>query len=191
MAIASLDETVKPRRFTVEEYYRMAEAGILEPEERLELLDGVIYVMSPIGSRHASNVHRLGFLLGRQLGDRAQVRFQSPIRLTDDSEPEPDLAIVTPRHDFYASGHPEPSDVFLLIEVMETSAAYDRGKKLRSYARAGIKEVWLVDLKRETVEICRQAEGDEYTERRVLGRGRNVACLAFPDLELAVNDILG
>jgi Uma2 family endonuclease len=191
MAIAILDDAVTPRRFTVEEYYRMAEAGILGPEERVELLDGVIYVMSPIGSRHASNVHRLGFLLGRLLGDRAQIRFQSPIRLTDDSEPEPDLAIVMPHDDFYESAHPQPADIFWLVEAMETSAAYDRGRKLRSYARAGIVEVWLVDLKRETVEVYRQPEGDEYTDRRVLRRGQSVSCLAFPDLELAVIDILG
>ncbi|MEO6810997.1 MAG: Uma2 family endonuclease [Isosphaeraceae bacterium] len=191
MAIVTLDEAVRPRRFTVDEYDRMAEAGILGPDERLELLDGVIYVMSPIGSRHAACVRRLSSLFHQGLAGRVIVSTQNPICLGLDEEPQPDLALLQLRADNYASAHPEASEILLLIEVMETSSPFDRGKKLRSYARAGVIEVWLVDLKRETVEICRQPEGDEYTERRVLSRGQNVACLAFPDLELAVNDILG
>lgn len=179
-----------PRRFTVAEYYRMAEVGILAPDERVELLDGEIIQVSPIGSRHAACVDRVNqlFIPARP---RAIVRVQGPIRLDDYSEPEPDLALLRPRADFYAMGHPGPADVFLIVEVMDTSAASDRTVKLALYARAGIAEVWLVDLNRGLVEVHRQPSAAGFGEILTFRRGQTVSPLAFPDLALDVDVILG
>jgi len=178
------------RRFTVAEYYRMAEVGILAPEERVELLDGEIIQVSPIGSRHAACVDRINRLL-IPAQPRAIVRVQGPIRLDDHSEPEPDLALLRPRPDFFATGHPGPADVFLIVEVMDTSAASDRTIKLALYARSGIAEVWLVDLNRGLIEVHRHPSAAGFGEVLILQRGQTLAPLAFPDLVLAVDAILG
>ncbi len=131
------------------------------------------------------------FPADRRARRRALIRVQGPIRLDDRSEPEPDLAILRPRPDFYSSGHPTPADVFFIVEVMDTTADYDRGVKLAIYARANIAEVWLIDLNRELVEVYRRPIGEIYTENRILPRGQVVAPGAFPDVELAVDAILG
>src|SRR5207247_3212709 len=140
------------RRFTVDEYYRMAETGILAEDDRVELLDGEIVEMSPIGPRHAATVTRLDHLFNRLVGDRAIVRAQNPVRLDGYSEPEPDIALVTPRADFYRAEHPTPRDILLIVEVADTSLRYDRHTKLPGYARAGVPEAWLVDLTADRVE---------------------------------------
>lgn len=179
------------RRFHVDEYYRMAEAGILQPDERVELIDGEIYAMCPIGDRHAGCVNCLTAEFSQQLGRRVVVSVQNPIRLTDLTEPEPDLAILRPKPDFYRSGHPGPDDVLLVIEVMDSSAPRDRGLKLDAYARSNIREVWLVDLGRELIEVHRRPVGGVFTNHQTRPRGETVTCEAFPDVELAVDDILG
>jgi Uma2 family endonuclease len=179
------------RRFNVDEYYRMADAGILRSDARVELIDGDIIVMSPIGIPHASCVDRLSRLIGRILGDRAFERVQGPIRLNQGAEPLPDLAIITPRADDYAKAHPGPGDVLFVIEVMDSSADYDRGVKLGLYARAGIPEVWLVDLNEDRVEAYRKPAGGKYDDARVLARGQSLAPEAFPDVALEVDAILG
>jgi Uma2 family endonuclease len=179
------------RRFSVSEYDRIAEAGILKPTERVELIDGEIIVMSPTGSRHAACVDRLSTWLHDLLKARAILRVQGPLRLDDLSEPEPDLVALRPRSDFYASGHPGAGDCYLVIEVCDSSASYDRGTKLPLYARAGVPEVWLVDLNRELVESYRGPLGELYTENRTLPRGQSLAPEAFPDVVLGVDAILG
>jgi Uma2 family endonuclease len=179
------------RRFSVSEYDRIAESGILKPTERVELIDGEIIVMSPTGSRHAACVDRLSTWLHDLLKARAILRVQGPLRLDDLSEPEPDLIALRPRSDFYASGHPGAGDCYLVIEVSETSASYDRGTKLPLYVRAGVPEVWLVDLNRELVESYRGPLGELYTENRTLPRGQSLAPEAFPDAVLGVDAILG
>lgn len=179
------------RRFSVDEFHRMAEAGILAREEHVELIEGELVMMSPMGSRHAAGVSRLSALLLPPLLGRALVRVQLPIRLDPRTEPEPDLAVARPRPDHFASEHPGAVDLLLLIEVMETSAPFDRGEKLELYARHNIPEVWLVDLIGEAVEVYRNPSGGRYTEIRIAPRGQEVAPSAFPDLALAVDAILG
>jgi Uma2 family endonuclease len=179
------------RRFNVSEYYRMAEVGILRRRERVELIDGDILVMCPIGNRHAGCVIRLTNLLAVTLAGRALVSAQNPFSIDDHNEPEPDLAVLTPRPDCYTSAHPSPEEILWLIEVMDTSAAYDRGKKLGLYARAGVREVWLVDLNRQVVEAYRRPVGEVYTESRVHARGQSFAPEVFPDVALGVDAILG
>jgi Uma2 family endonuclease len=178
-------------KFTVDEYYRMAEAGILTRGQRVALIEGEIVDMAPIGNRHAACVDRLthDFVLG--LGDRAIVRVQGPLRLHDYSEPEPDLIILRPRPDFYASQHPGPGDTLLIIEVADTTERYDRQVKVPLYARAGIPEVWLVDLTAGTVTLYREPGPAGYA-RAIIATGDEVLSpLAFPDLRLTAAHILG
>ncbi len=184
--------TVRPLRrlFTVAEYHRMAEAGILSEDDRVELLEGEIVTMSPIGSRHAACVARLTALLSGA-GRRAILWVQNPIRLGEHSEPQPDVALLKSRPDFYASSHPGPEDVLLVVEVAETSAATDREVKVPPYACSGIPEVWLVDLAEDQVEVFREPSARGYQDLRVLRRGDSLAPLLFPDLLLPVDTVLG
>ena len=178
-------------RFTVDDYYRMAQAGILDEDSRVELIDGDVIAMSPLGPSHAGEVDRLNRVFQRRVEDRAIVRVQNPVRLNPRSEPQPDLTLLRPRDDFYRTAHPEPADVLLLIEVMDSSASYDRGTKLGLYAREGIAEVWLIDLNGDRVEVYRRPDGERYADALICERGQAIAPLAFPDLRLEADDILG
>ena len=178
------------RRFTVGEYYRMAEAGILRPDERVELIEGEIVTMAAIGSRHASTVMRLNRLLASELGDRTLVLVQAPVRLSDLSEPEPDVALLRPRSDDYASAHPGPDDVLLIVEVAESTVAFDRGMKLRLYAAAGIPEYWIVDLADDRIEVYQQPGATGYRDVRRYRREDTLRAAAFPNVEMAVAAIL-
>jgi Uma2 family endonuclease len=142
-------------RLTVAEYYRMGETGILAPEARVELIEGEVIDMPPIGSPHAGTVNYLGHSLRLACGLQAIVSTQSPVFLDLHSEPQPDIALLRPRPDFYRSSHPTPADVFLIIEVAATSLAYDTQIKLPLYARHGVPEVWLVDLSNRQLIIHR------------------------------------
>mgnify|MGYP005848610191 CR=1 FL=1 len=187
----AVTELITRRRFTVDEYHRMAEAGILHEDDRVELLEGEIVEMSPIGWRHQGCVNRLTYWLIAALQDRAVVQPQGPIRLGPDSEPQPDLVVLRPRADFYAEGGPGPEDVLWLVEISDTSLRYDREVKVPLYGRYGIPEVWVVDLVEERVFVHRDPHpAAGYRSVRVLGRGARLAPQAFPDVELAVGDIL-
>ena len=131
---------VTRRRFTAEEYHQMAEAGILLEDDRVELIEGEIIELSPIGRHHASTLIRLNELFVRRFGDVALVSAQNPIRLSDDTEPQPDLALLRRRSDFYDAGLPRPEDILLGVEVADTSVAYDRRLKIPLYGRSGIAE---------------------------------------------------
>ena len=179
------------RRFTVHEYHRMGQVGILGEDDRLELLEGEIVEMAPIGSRHQAVVNRLTRLVSNWLGDSAVVSVQGPVRLEDHSEPQPDLMLLRSRADFYASNHPGPGDVLLLVEVSDTSTEYDREVKLPLYARYGIAEVWLVGLEAEAIEVYRAPTAQGYQEVSQAGRGHRISPIAFPQLELAAADIIG
>jgi Uma2 family endonuclease len=179
------------RRFTVDEYYRMGEAGILHEDDRVELIEGEIVQMSPIGSRHAACVKRLNGLFSRQIGQTAIViGVQDPIHLGEYSEPQPDITLLRPRPDFYVSAHPGPADILLVVEVADTSVEYDRGVKIPLYARAGIREYWIVDLAGESVEVYRDPSPEGYRQARQLRRSERIAPEAFPDVEIAIDDIL-
>ncbi len=149
-------------RFSVDDYYKMAEAGILHEDDRVELIEGEVITMTPIGSRHAACVSRINKLFSRALSDAVILRVQDPIRLDDFNEPEPDLALVAFRADFYAEQHPRPEDVLLAIEVADSSLAYDRETKIPLYARSGIREVWLVDLQYGEITVYRQPTLEGY-----------------------------
>jgi len=179
------------RRFTVDEYHRMGQAGILGEDDRLELLEGEIVEMAPIGSRHQAAVDRLTRLFSGRVADAATVRVQGPVRLGGDSEPQPDVTLLRFRPDFYASAHPGPQDVLLLVEVSDTSTEYDREVKVPLYARHGIAEVWLVGVEAGVVEVYRGPTGQGYQEISQLGRGRELSPVAFPQLELTVDEVIG
>ncbi len=179
------------RSFSVDEFHRMAEAGILREGDRVELIHGEVVTMIPIGSRHAACTMRLTELFAGQVGERAHLSVQNPVRMSDDSEPQPDLALLRRRSDFYAGSHPGPTDVLLLVEVAGTSAEEDRSVKLPLYARAGICEVWLVDLTDQCVEILRRPTADGYQDIRRLGRGDHANLLSFPDIRISIAAVLG
>ena len=178
-------------RFTRRDYHRMAEAGILDEDARVELIDGEILDMSPIGRKHAACVGRLTHLFGRGLADAAIVWVQNPIQLGEHAEPQPDLALLQPRADFYAAGLPTSAAVLLVVEVADTSADYDRRVKAPLYARSGIPELWLVDLDQDHVTVYGDPTASGYAAARVRRRGEAVGPAAFPDLVLSVDEILG
>ena len=177
------------RRFTVEEYCAMAETGILAEEERIELLDGEIFVMPPIGTPHEDGTTRLSSDLIYRLYGRAWVRVQNSVRLDDYGLPEPDIAVVRLRDDYHRE-RATPADVLLLIEVADTSLEYDREVKLPRYAAAGIPEVWIVNLRAREVEAYDDPVGGAYRNRRVVTANGRVSPKAFPDVVLAVGDFM-
>jgi Uma2 family endonuclease len=179
------------RRFSVDDYYEMARAGILGEDDRVELIEGEVIEMSPIGRRHAACVDRLNRSFARLVEEAAIVRVQGPVRLSEQAEPQPDVALLRPRPDFYAMGHPTPFDIFLIVEVAETSSRFDRTVKMPLYAASGIPEYWLVDLDEEAVTVYRHPQQLDYGSVGILQRGETLAPLALPDVEIAVDDILG
>ena len=183
-------EVIK-KRFTVDEYYRMAEAGILRPEDRLELIDGEIIQMSPIGLRHMGRVNRANTLLIRAFGEKAVVSPQNPVQLSDWTEPQPDIVVFKPRSDFYESKKPTPSDVFLVMEISDTSLGYDLKIKLPYFAAALIPEVWIQDINGDILHVFRDPEGNRYVTSTQLKAGDFVCPLAFPEIRFSINDIFG
>lgn len=182
---------LKRYHFNVSEFYRMADAGILTEDDRVELIEGEIIEMSPTGSRHASCVAILTKLLVETTGDEAFVWAQNPIRLNDFSEPQPDVSLLRRRDDSYRQAHPTPDDVLLLVEVSDTTAAYDKRVKVPLYARAGVVEVWVVDLAQEKIEIYARPVGGSYQQFAEVNRGESVTSATVPGLTLAVEDIIG
>jgi Uma2 family endonuclease len=179
------------RYFNVNEFYRMAAAGVFSEDDRLELIEGEILEMSPIGSRHASCVDRLTEIFGQQVGRKAIIRVQNPIRLDDYSEPLPDITLLKRRADFYAENHPTQADVLLVVEVADTSVEYDRNIKLPIYAQANIPEVWLVNLPKNIVEVYTRPENGKYQKSRRLKRGELLVSTQVSDLSIGIDEMLG
>lgn len=177
--------------FDVHEYHRMAEVGLLAEDVRVELIEGEIIEMSPIASSHAGTVRRTTALLNRLLGRTVIISVQDPIRLNDFSEPQPDLAVLKPREDFYSRAHPTASDVLAAIEVSDTSLQYDRNVKLPLYARSGIPEVWLIVLHKGVVEIHSQPKGGKYQKIQRLKRGKSLTSPTIPGLVCKIEDLIG
>ena len=180
----------KPWRFTVDDYYAMAEAGILTHDERVELVNGEIIEMSPIGKRHRSSVYALGHLISVQVGDRAIVGVQNAVHLDNCREFQPDVTILRSSDDFYLSNPPGPADVLLLIEVSDSSLSYDRDVKLSLYAGAGVIEFWIVNIPDGVVEVYTDPSAGEYRTRRVFSAEDSVRPSAFPDVSLPVSRIV-
>ena len=182
---------VKNFRFTISQYHQMSEAGILSENDKVELINGEIIEMSPIGRRHTACVNRLNSVFSQLLGKKVIVAVQNPILLNNLSEPEPDIALLKPRTDFYESGHPQPQDIFLLIEVADSSIEYDRDVKIPLYASSGITEVWLVDIYQQVIIVYRYPSENGYRDIQTLSRGEKLSISAFPENNLLVDDILG
>jgi len=182
---------VTRHRFTVAEYVRMGQTGIISEDERVELVCGEVIEMSPIGERHAACVAVLTQLITLRLRLGALVWAQNPIVLDDYSEPQPDLAILKPRPDNYRTSKPTPGDVLLVIEVSDSTLEYDRKVKMPLYAGAGIPEAWLVNLPEERIEVYSDPAGGEYQTVRSYARGRRLQSHTLASLRLSVSKVLG
>ena len=191
--VVELEKTSKvvPKRFRVEDFRRMTEAGILPEESGWEIIDGYLIDKMSIGSKHASTVRRLSKLLERKFGDITQISGQNPIYIDEFNEPEPDIALLKPREDFYEESHPTPQDILLLIEVSNSTLEYDRDIKKTLYAEAGIEEFWLVNLKENTVECYSSPKNGTYRLARISEKGETVESKSIENLKLSVEEILG
>jgi Uma2 family endonuclease len=176
---------------TVDDYHRMGEAGILSEDDRVELIEGELVEMAPIGSEHAAAVTDLNYLLMVAVGEKALVSPQNPVRLDRHSEPQPDFALLKPRPDRYRSALPTPQDTLLIVEVAHSSLAYDRAVKLALYASHSIPEVWIVNLAANEVEVYRKPQGDRYTECACVGRSEVVEINALPGIGIEVGKVFG
>jgi Uma2 family endonuclease len=181
--------TLMRRQFTVHDYARMRESGILTEDDRVELLDGEIYIMSPIGPLHVGIVNKLNKLLTQQVGDTGIISIQNPIQLNDYSEPQPDIAILSPRDDYYINALATPDDVLLLIEIADSSLDYDRDEKLPRYAQAHISEVWVVDVNRQIIEQYTQPAQSEYTQIHKVLYGTTIAATTLPGVRLTTSQL--
>jgi len=177
--------------FNVDQYYRLAEVGVLQPDDRVELIEGEIIRMPPIGSAHAGHVNRLEQLLKKCLGEKAIVAVQNPVRLYDFSEPVPDIAVLKPRDDFYTTGHPTAQDVLVIVEVSDATILTDRNVKVPLYARADVPEVWLVNLPNRIIEVYGRPAAGAYTDSTTFGLGEQLHSLTVPNLSLPVEEIIG
>jgi Uma2 family endonuclease len=191
MGIADSPTILQRHRLTVDAYYRMGQAGVFAPHARVELIEGEVFDMAPIGTRHASAVKKLIALLSAAAQGRAIVAAQDPLRLSSSSEPQPDLMLLRPRADFYAQAHPGPADVLLLIEVSDASVVYDRGIKLDLYAKHGVTEVWIVDLEHNVVRFFRGCDGERYTDITTSEKPRATPVAALPGITIDLSGLLG
>ncbi|KAB8316627.1 Uma2 family endonuclease [Tolypothrix campylonemoides VB511288] len=184
------ESTLQLRLWTVEEYHRMAEAGILHEDERVELLEGRIIWMSAKGTAHRSAVGRIDRLLQNRLGNQAWVAIQDPIKLNERSEPEPDVAVVKIDPFDYADHHPTPSEVYLIIEVADSSLKADCETKGKAYAQAGIADYWVLDVIGRQLHIFREPSQQGYQSKVILGEDESLSPLQFPELRIAVLEML-
>jgi hypothetical protein len=176
--------------FTVAAYQRLGELGVLREDDRVELISGQVVEMTPIGDAHASCVRRLSRLFSRHLLEVAIIDVQNPVVLGPHDAPQPDLTLLRPRADAYPS-HPRSRDTLLVVEVADSSVGYDRDIKIPRYARAGVPEVWLVDLAADRIEVYRQPAAERYAYVRAASRGEMLSPLHFPNVTLATDEILG
>ena len=177
--------------FTVDEFAKMGEVGIFTEDDRVELIDGQIWEMVPIGSRHSGIVNRLNVTLVELLRRSAVVHVQNPVRLDSYNEPQPDISILRARDDYYTTAHPEPGDTLLVIEVADSSLAYDLNEKAPRYAKSMIPEMWLVDLEAEVVRVFTRPGPSGYANEPEMPRGSTIASVSVEGLRVEVNDIFG
>ncbi len=178
-------------RFDTKDYHRLIDAGVLHEDDRVELIEGRIVDMTPIGTRHSACVNRLNTIFAQKLQGQSIVSIQNPIQLAEQSEPEPDIVLLKYLEDFYSDELPESEDVLLLIEVADSSLDYDRNTKIPLYAKAGILEVWLVDLLENCIEIYMSPYAEGYETKRLIRNEQSVSPQKFPDINLTANQILG
>jgi len=184
-------DVVPPRRrFTVDEYYQMAEAGILRPNERVELINGEVRIMSPQGPKHASSSSRANRWFSRNVSDRAIIRVQLPIHLGEDNEPEPDLVLAVFDEEEYSDHHPTSGEIFLALEVSASSLRYDRNEKGLLYAQAGIIQYCILNTETRELEDYRDPSPDGYRSKTTYVAGQSFNLVAFPDVSVAVGELL-
>lgn len=182
---------VARRMLTVAEYHRMGEVGILTERDRVELIEGELIAMAPIGSNHSGTVNGLNRLLVRVVGDNGVVSVQNPVQLDDRSEPQPDFMVLRPRADDYRQSTPRPDDVLLVIEIADSSLGYDRAVKRPLYASRGIPEFWIVNLAAGEVEVCRTPVGNDYASVSRAGRDDVLEISMLPGAVIPVGALLG
>ena len=181
---------VTRKLFTIDEYYKMAEAGIFDEDSRVELIEGEIIEMSPVGSRHIACVNRANELFVLNLAERVIVSPQNPVRLSNITEPQPDLVLLKRRADYYTAKRLSAEDTYLVIEVSDTTFRYDRNRKLPLYAKYGVQEVWIEDLKKDVILVFRDLADSEYSTSLVFRPGDSISLSAFPDVLFKVEDLL-
>ena len=186
----STETTIQLRLWTVKEYHRMAEAGIFDEDERVELLEGKIIWMSAIGTAHRSAVGRTDYLIKNLLQNRAWVSIQDPIQLDNYSEPEPDIAVVKIDPLDYADHHPTPDEVYLVIEVADTTFKKDCETKGKAYAAAGIVDYWVLDVINRQLHAFREPSVNGYKSEVILEENESVSPLKFPDLKIDILEML-
>jgi Uma2 family endonuclease len=191
VTITRLDPPTLPTKYrlTVEQYYKMAEVGILKVEQRTELIEGEIIEMSAIGTKHAICVSNLSELLTLKTIQIAHVRQQNPVHLSDRSEPQPDIALVKRPSSLYVDCHPKAADIFLLIEVSDSTLKYDREVKTPLYAKSGIPEVWIVNIEEQIFEVYKLPNQDSYEQVQTYGKGELIPMSMFADMAIAVDEI--
>ena len=177
--------------FTVDEYDRMTDAGILSKEDRVELIEGDLIRMSPIGKTHASRVDRLTEVLVQRVVKYAIVRVQNPVQLDAYSKPQPDIVLLRRRDDFYSREVPTPDDVLLIIEVADSTIEYDKKVKVPLYARAGIPEVWLEDLLKDRIEAYSEPVNGTYQKCRIVEKGQSIPPEKLPMFVFTIDELLG
>jgi Uma2 family endonuclease len=182
-------EPFSQRRWTVNEYHRMIAAGILASHDRVELLDGHIIEMAPQEPLHASITSSFGNNFVLLFAGKAWVRQQLPITIPPNSEPEPDIAVVKLNEQRYRDRHPIPEEIYLLIEVADSSLAYDRDRKAQVYAKANILEYWVIDVRQRQVLVFRQPQAASYQIKQVLEGTDAIAPVAFPEIEIKLSNL--
>jgi Uma2 family endonuclease len=189
MSVA-MEDWPRRHRITVDEYHRMAEVGLLAPDARVELIEGEIIEMPPIGSRHAAAVNQLAEILHTAVGKRAIVQCQGPIQLCDLTELQPDFALLARRDDFYRTQHPATADVLLAIEVSDTTAHYDLHTKMSQYTTYGIRELWVIDV-RGQLHVFRNPTGGAYNDVQPPNNSGVISLAALPDITLDLSSLFG
>jgi len=178
------------RLFTVDDFYRMVDAGILHEKDRVELIEGEVLAMSPIGSPHGAAVDRANRALVNAAGERAIVRVQGSVRLDRYNQPQPDVVLLRPKKDFYATKHPGPLDILLIVEVAQSFIEYDKTIKARIYARTGVVEYWVADIDQDCVLVYSNPSKDGYRSLRQLVRGESISPELLPQCRIAIDSLL-
>ena len=187
----SVMSVLTAHRFTVDEFYRMVEIGVIPPQTRVELIEGQIIDMLPIGPFHSGILNELAEIFTLAADAKWIVTVQSPLRLDEQTAPQPDLMLLRPPHSQYRHAHPTPEDVLLLIEVADSSLTYDRATKLPQYARANVAEVWIVNLPERKVEIHREPDFGAYQSTESRQPGEQITPAACPKAVISIGDLLG
>ncbi|AFY72103.1 protein of unknown function DUF820 (plasmid) [Thalassoporum mexicanum PCC 7367] len=187
--IAPVTAQVTKKLFSVDDYYRIYRSGVITDADRVELIAGEIVYMSPTGAKHSACVNRLSYLLIDAFGRDVMTIIQNPVNLDQFSQPQPDLVLAKWKDDYYASGHPTPADIYLLIEVSDSSVGIDKNYKMPLYAQAGIPETWLVNLPAQSIEVYRQSTANRYAEPQIYKSGQTISLQSFPAMQIPVAQI--